>query len=449
MLKLGGHTALCKVQCTKVMEYCAREAAQIFGGLSYSRGGQGEKVERLNREVRAMAIPGGSEEIMLDLGVKQSTKLAEMAKMFAEAAPQAQQAKMPSMAFPPLGALPGAPGALPGFPPLPGLGAPTGAPGLPAVNPLLAQQQQQQLGQWAAESAVQEEEEQLQWIEVAQWKRKAQPDPSRRRNRSPSRRRSPRPRGGGGGFGGGGGAGGGPRFGGGGGEQCGDFKRGRCTRGAACRFSHGDDGGGGGPPLADFKAPGGPAPASLAALKPPPSMAELNADPNAHNSGVAEGGSTRDPHFLVMAPTRELAVQIEEEAVKFGRASGIKTCCCYGGASKGPQAMHLRDGVHGVIGTPGRINDFLEGNQVRLQDVCKLVLDEADRMLDMGFEPQIRKILVKITNPNRHTMFFTATWPTSIRRLASEFLRNPIQIQIGNRDELKGNQDSPLNPKFR
>ena len=91
---LGGHTALCKVQCTKVMEYCAREAAQIFGGLSYSRGGQGEKVERLNREVRAMAIPGGSEEIMLDLGVKQSTKLAQMAKMFAEAAPAAQPAKL-------------------------------------------------------------------------------------------------------------------------------------------------------------------------------------------------------------------------------------------------------------------------------------------------------------------------------------------------------------------
>jgi len=80
-LKLGGHTALLKVQCTKVFEYCARESAQIFGGLSYTRGGQGEKVERLNREVRAMAIPGGSEEVMLDLGVRQTTKLAEMAKM--------------------------------------------------------------------------------------------------------------------------------------------------------------------------------------------------------------------------------------------------------------------------------------------------------------------------------------------------------------------------------
>merc|ERR1740138_1636337 len=83
-LKLGGQTALLKVQCTKVFEYCSREACQIFGGLSYTRGGQGEKVERLSREVRAMAIPGGSEEIMLDLGVRQTAKLAKMAKMLAD-----------------------------------------------------------------------------------------------------------------------------------------------------------------------------------------------------------------------------------------------------------------------------------------------------------------------------------------------------------------------------
>merc|ERR1719266_2747723 len=82
-LKLGGHTALLKVQCTKVFEYCAREAAQVFGGLAYTRGGQGEKVERLSREVRAMAVPGGSEEVMLDLGIRQTAKLAEMGKMLA------------------------------------------------------------------------------------------------------------------------------------------------------------------------------------------------------------------------------------------------------------------------------------------------------------------------------------------------------------------------------
>merc|ERR1712014_191878 len=78
--KLGGFTALLKVQATKVFEYCAREAAQIFGGLSYTRGGQGEKVERLSREVRAMAVPGGSEEVMLDLGIRQTKKLTEMAQ---------------------------------------------------------------------------------------------------------------------------------------------------------------------------------------------------------------------------------------------------------------------------------------------------------------------------------------------------------------------------------
>merc|ERR550537_1867246 len=89
-LKLGGHTALLKVQCTKVFEYCAREAAQIFGGLSYTRGGQGEKVERLNREVRAMAVPGGSEEVMLDLGIRQTKKIAEMAQNFLESQEQAK-----------------------------------------------------------------------------------------------------------------------------------------------------------------------------------------------------------------------------------------------------------------------------------------------------------------------------------------------------------------------
>ncbi|KAI9094554.1 acyl-CoA dehydrogenase/oxidase [Phlyctochytrium arcticum] len=78
MLKLGGPIALLKVQSTQTMEYCAREAAQIFGGLSYSRGGQGEKVERLYREVRAYAIPGGSEEIMIDLGIRQSVKVAQL-----------------------------------------------------------------------------------------------------------------------------------------------------------------------------------------------------------------------------------------------------------------------------------------------------------------------------------------------------------------------------------
>jgi alkylation response protein AidB-like acyl-CoA dehydrogenase len=82
MEKLGGATALLKAQSTKTFEFCAREAAQIFGGASYVRGGQGEKVERLYREVRAYAIPGGSEEIMMDLAVRQSMKQHEMTQKF-------------------------------------------------------------------------------------------------------------------------------------------------------------------------------------------------------------------------------------------------------------------------------------------------------------------------------------------------------------------------------
>mmetsp|Transcript_38208 Transcript_38208/g.53042 ORF Transcript_38208/g.53042 Transcript_38208/m.53042 type:complete len:149 (-) Transcript_38208:217-663(-) len=78
MIRLGGDTALLKVQATKTFEFCAREAAQIFGGASYVRGGQGEKIERLYREVRAYAIPGGSEEIMMDLAVRQSIKTSKM-----------------------------------------------------------------------------------------------------------------------------------------------------------------------------------------------------------------------------------------------------------------------------------------------------------------------------------------------------------------------------------
>eukprot|EP00913_Durusdinium_trenchii_P013083 g12283.t1 len=136
--------------------------------------------------------------------------------------------------------------------------------------------------------------------------------------------------------------------------------------------------------------------------------------------GVAAG----DPSLLVIAPTRELAIQIQEESDKFGRAAGIRTVCCYGGAPKPPQADQIRMGVHGVVGTPGRIQDFCEGGQLRL--------GRADRMLDMGFEPQIRKILMQIPR-QRQTLFFTATWPMGVRKLASEFLNGPYTAGVADR----------------
>jgi len=150
--------------------------------------------------------------------------------------------------------------------------------------------------------------------------------------------------------------------------------------------------------------------------------------------------SRQGPGLLVMSPTRELAQQIEAEAVKFGGAIGMRVVSMYGGSPKWDQMNKYRGGVHCIVACPGRLNDFLEGGQIRLDAINKLTLDEADRMLDMGFEPQIRKILAKIPR-RRQTLFFTATWPREVRKLASEILYYPYKVMIGNRDDLKANQD--------
>ena len=113
--------------------------------------------------------------------------------------------------------------------------------------------------------------------------------------------------------------------------------------------------------------------------------------------------------------------------------------CVYGGAPKGPQLRDLDRGADIVIATPGRLNDFLEMKKVSLRQISYLVLDEADRMLDMGFEPQIRKIVKEIP-PRRQTLMFTATWPKEVRKISAELLCNPIQVNIGNTDQLEANK---------
>ncbi|WVZ70061.1 hypothetical protein U9M48_018762 [Paspalum notatum var. saurae] len=149
--------------------------------------------------------------------------------------------------------------------------------------------------------------------------------------------------------------------------------------------------------------------------------------------------STRNgPTVLVLAPTRELATQILDEAVKFGRSSRISCTCLYGGAPKGPQLRDLDRGVDVVVATPGRLNDILEMRRVSLKQVSYLVLDEADRMLDMGFEPQIRKIVKEIPH-RRQTLMYTATWPKEVRRIADDLLVHPVQVTIGSVDELVAN----------
>ncbi|CAO2203724.1 unnamed protein product [Urochloa humidicola] len=149
--------------------------------------------------------------------------------------------------------------------------------------------------------------------------------------------------------------------------------------------------------------------------------------------------STRNgPTVLVLAPTRELATQILDEAVKFGRSARISCTCLYGGAPKGPQLRDLDRGVDVVVATPGRLNDILEMRRVSLKQVSYLVLDEADRMLDMGFEPQIRKIVKEIPH-RRQTLMYTATWPKEVRRIADDLLVHPVQVTIGSVDELVAN----------
>ncbi|CAM9155607.1 unnamed protein product, partial [Discosporangium mesarthrocarpum] len=145
------------------------------------------------------------------------------------------------------------------------------------------------------------------------------------------------------------------------------------------------------------------------------------------------------PSIVVLAPTRELACQIHDEATKFGKMAGIRSVAVYGGAPKYPQIKAIESGAQVVVATPGRLNDLLTMGKVRLDGVACMCLDEADRMLDMGFEPQIRTIIAE-TPLKRQTLFFTATWPKEVQRLASEFLRSPVRINIGTAGKLNANK---------
>ncbi|KOS21181.1 ATP-dependent RNA helicase DBP2 [Escovopsis weberi] len=156
-----------------------------------------------------------------------------------------------------------------------------------------------------------------------------------------------------------------------------------------------------------------------------PAIVHINAQPL-----LAPGDG---PIVLILAPTRELAVQIQQEISKFGRSSRIRNTCVYGGVPKGPQIRDLSRGVEVCIATPGRLIDMLEAGKTNLRRVTYLVLDEADRMLDMGFEPQIRKIIEQI-RPDRQTLMWSATWPKEVRAMASDFLQDFIQVNIGSMD---------------
>jgi ATP-dependent RNA helicase RhlE len=133
---------------------------------------------------------------------------------------------------------------------------------------------------------------------------------------------------------------------------------------------------------------------------------------------------------LIVAPTRELAEQIQQVSIELGRKTRVRTVTVYGGVSKNRQVEALRRGAEIVVACPGRLLDLAGDRSIDLSQVEVLVLDEADRMCDMGFLPDIRRIL-KLVPAQRQTLFFSATMPEDIRELAGSILRNPVTVQVG------------------
>ena len=133
---------------------------------------------------------------------------------------------------------------------------------------------------------------------------------------------------------------------------------------------------------------------------------------------------------LILLPTRELAAQVDQALKVLGRTFNLRTAILIGGATVGPQIRALSNHPHIIIATPGRLIDLLNQKKVNLSRVKILVLDEADRMLDMGFEPQIKKILAVIPSSQRQTMLFSATMPEKITKLAKKYMRSPLRVEV-------------------
>src|SRR5438552_10112267 len=138
----------------------------------------------------------------------------------------------------------------------------------------------------------------------------------------------------------------------------------------------------------------------------------------------------RRTRVLVLTPTRELCIQVEESVRKYAKHAPLGVAAIYGGVPLDPQEKKLRAGVDIVVATPGRLIDHLDRQNVVFDDLEVLVLDEADRMLDMGFAPQINKIVDQIP-AYRQTLLFSATMPPEVEALARKYLRKPIVVQVG------------------
>lgn len=132
---------------------------------------------------------------------------------------------------------------------------------------------------------------------------------------------------------------------------------------------------------------------------------------------------------LILTPTRELAIQIDESLAAYGRHTGLKHLVIFGGVSQNPQTEALRRGVDILVATPGRLLDLMNQRFVHLDQVKFLVLDEADRMLDMGFVHDVKKVIAKVP-AKRQTLFFSATMPKEIQQLADTILNKPLKVEV-------------------
>src|SRR5216110_243290 len=148
----------------------------------------------------------------------------------------------------------------------------------------------------------------------------------------------------------------------------------------------------------------------------------------------ANGEPVHRPRVLILAPTRELAVQVEASFRKYGKHTPLRVVPIYGGVGIEPQSKALKKGVDVVVATPGQLLDHMERGNVSFDDLEVLVLDEADRMLDMGFAPQLNRIVSEVPR-YRQTLLFSATMPPEVEALARKYLRKPVVVQVGRRSE--------------
>ncbi|MEG2849946.1 MAG: DEAD/DEAH box helicase, partial [Bacteroidales bacterium] len=144
---------------------------------------------------------------------------------------------------------------------------------------------------------------------------------------------------------------------------------------------------------------------------------------------LRENGRNREIKALILTPTRELAIQIDECFEEYAKYTGLRHCVIFGGVNQNKQTMQLRRGTDILVATPGRLLDLMNQGFITLDFIRHFVLDEADRMLDMGFIHDIKRLLPKLPK-ERQTLFFSATMPMTIENLSKTILRNPVKVSV-------------------